>query len=554
MTRLRDTILSGPFLAAAGFCIFLCIFELVFLPPKLEAMALSNHLENGSYLRLIASVALSVTAVGFTLAFLIVTFAVSWPWRVGLFLVFAFVTLAEYSHYYAFARFSDFHNAAVGLFVGDSKFVVDAVRMYLNPVAFIPVLLLAITLSITRRGELRAFRALPLQIVSVVLFFALTSYFTRNFFYVPSTMASARTVVSFPVIWYLGTVNGSPRSVHYATPRPRLNFHSDSSPTNNVVLIIDESLRGDYLSINGYGKPTTKFLDQLNREGLVTNWGIASSGSTCSSGANNLILTGLTQLPDYDFKLWRMPTIFQYARAMNYKTHYIDGQVSNIWNGKVADREDFGEHITVEQIRPKVAHEYDIDAEVARRIRSIVEGSTGNFVWVNKNGVHKPYSARFPGGAAGIEEWNTMYATTDRAELVTEYEQAVAYNSDIFFSELFAAGRPQQTVFIYTSDHGQTLRENGEVASHCSTSRSEALVPLMIISEDVRIRSADVSYRASHFNIFPTILDLMQVPIDRRTEQYALSLLTAKGSDSTRRYYVAGDLHGTGSTKTYAFD
>ncbi len=553
MKRIRETISSRTLLLAAGFCFCLCIFELVCLPPKLEGIVISNHLENGSYLRLIASLVLSAVAVALTFCFLLITFAASWPWKIVLFLVFAFITVVEYSHYYAFARFSDFHNAAVGLFVGDSKFVVDAVRMYLNPLAFVPISLLAFCLFIRSEPRLKTTLVVAM-ILGTIPFFGFTSYFTRNVFYTPSTMAGARTAISFPVVWYLGTINGPRRSVHYATPRPPLNFRSDSSPANNIVLIIDESLRGDYLSVNGYPKSTTKVLERLNQQGLVTNWGIASSGSTCSAGANNLLLTGLTELPDYDFKLWQMPTIFQYARAMNYKTYYIDGQVSNIWNGKISDRSDFGEHITVDQLRPEVEHEYDIDREVARRIRAIVARSAGNFVWVNKNGVHKPYSARYPGGTSTTEEWNTMYSTTDQAELVAEYEAAIGYNSDLFFSELLREGQPQNAIFIYTSDHGQTLRENGEVASHCSTSRPEAIVPLMIISDDSRVRSADVDFKASHFNIFPTILDLMNVPREQRAEQYALSLLSATAADSRPRYYLAGDLHGAGSTKKYVFD
>ena len=66
-------------------------------------------------------------------------------------------------------------------------------------------------------------------------------------------------------------------------------------PKNNIVLVIDESIRGDHLSVNGYKRETTPFLDALSQEDSFYNWGLAVAGATCSHPSNSLILTGVRQ-------------------------------------------------------------------------------------------------------------------------------------------------------------------------------------------------------------------------------------------------------------------
>ena len=67
------------------------------------------------------------------------------------------------------------------------------------------------------------------------------------------------------------------------------------------MLIIDESIRPDHLSLNGYKRATTPYLEELARQpGLVHNWGAAASGATCSQLSNALMITGVTPQPEDD--------------------------------------------------------------------------------------------------------------------------------------------------------------------------------------------------------------------------------------------------------------
>ena len=97
------------------------------------------------------------------------------------------------------------------------------------------------------------------------------------------------------------------------------------------------------------------------------------------------------------------------------------------------------------------------------------------------------------------------------------------------------------TIVVYTSDHGQTLQEKGEAWSHCNNTRPEVTVPLLVIGKLKAM--PDTRYYASHGNIFATLLDLMGVPASARTHEYAPSLLTATEGQNQPRYFSDGDLN-----------
>jgi glucan phosphoethanolaminetransferase (alkaline phosphatase superfamily) len=96
-----------------------------------------------------------------------------------------------------------------------------------------------------------------------------------------------------------------------------------------------------------------------------------------------------------------------------------------------------------------------------------------------------------------------------------------------------------ETTFLYTSDHGETLLDGGVPWLHCGPTKSETTVPLLLISQ--QDYAVDTDYKASHYNIFATLLDLMQFPQSERLYQYPLSLFAAKATDSTDRYFLDGN-------------
>lgn len=551
-SRLKK-LFSAPLFCAFLFCTALVVFEYYVFPPKYPLYIIEKHWTAPDYLRLLIFCGLSLCSTMLMLVFFWAAFTATIIFRAIYFLLFAAVVMVEYSVYYAFGRFSTLVDVATAFFAGvDFQMGSEAVATYFNWMSMLPTAVFASLLFATKENVARSLLSFASVTGVFVLYFAASTYFTSNHYYSPSLSNYARTMVSYPTGWYLGTIDGPPRGVVYAAPRASLSFRSEVPPENNIVFIVDESIRGDRLSINGHTKPTTPTLDRLNEKGFVANWGIAVASTTCSHTSNPLLLTGLNQLPDKRFEVYRWPTIFQYAQAMRYKNHYFDGHTNVQWLGKEMDIPDFGNWTKADDLGQ--THRYERDAEIARRLKEILSSSTGNFVWVHKFGVHLRYENSFPNERYGevMDALPAGYDLTQHEESTRiMYDEALTYNLESFFATLFKDGPAANTIYLYTSDHGQTLRENGSITSHCHETKPEANVPLLMIARPQNLPKVDTHFRAAHANIFATLLDLMKYPESERKFAYSTSLLKAKAADSKPRFYYSEELQ---FAKQHAFD
>jgi glucan phosphoethanolaminetransferase (alkaline phosphatase superfamily) len=480
------------------------------------------------------------------------SFTSTYRMRAIYFALFAFAAFVEYGYQNAFARFTNVEDLRVALFDATAEQWRGSILAFADWRAALPCLAYAVLLVKFRNNRRASWKTLGLVLLLVASFYSAVSPYISGQFSTVSLNAFFRTAIITP--WKLAR--------GYRGPREELAFHSDQRPQNNVVLIVDESVRGDHLSINGYARSTTPYLEELLRQGMLHTWGITSAGTTCSTTSGDLILTGMTpsEFPDPGYQERKLPSIFQYAKAMGYETHYLDAQKETFWLGTPDDRNYVDDWQPVSRF--PVANLYERDALIAQRIVEIVDGSMGHFIWVIKRGVHYPYSSQFPAAATKWQPAQTdssdMYEIDPgkREQLVNTYDNALKYNLDSFFRGLDIPHRRNRNFFVYTSDHGQTLSEHGERHTHCRNSAltdpTEAAVPLCLIT--VEPLAVDTQYRASHANIFATLLDLMGVPKLERRHEYALSLLGAKATDSKPRYFFVGDLHERATSALLPFD
>ena len=319
--------------------------------------------------------------------------------------------------------------------------------------------------------------------------------------------------------------------------RETINYHSTQALQNNIVLVIDESIRGDHLSINGYERETTPFLDVLSQEGSFHNWGPAVAGATCSHPSNSLILTGVRPGQDEFDETIDYPTVFQYAKAMGYDTYYMDAQTNAFWNGLTDNDVVYLDHwIKVKDLGDDIQSDF----RAADLIVQIVSGGAGNFIVLNKRGVHFLYENSYPPDAM---IWGPVPGEyTSQPELVTNpYDNGLLYNVNIFFERLLVdRDILENTTILYTSDHGQTLFENGVSWLHCNNTKQEATVPMFLIGRN--LTASNEPYSASHDNILPTLLDLMNVPMEKRVHSYAPSLLSGDARGDVDRFFFDGAL------------
>lgn len=379
-------------------------------------------------------------------------------------------------------------------------------------------------------GENRSWRAGWIGLAGLTGFLLLTGFFYTLNSYGVSRGASVSS--------FFQTITEYTLSEMFPSMREQIHYVTSTAPQNNIVLVIDESIRGDHISVNGYPRPTTPVLDGFTRSDFsFYNWGVAVAGGTCSHTSNSLLLTGVRPGFD-DFELTKThPTLFQYAKAMGYNTYYMDAQTNSFWNG-LTNRD--VTYLDVWVKADDLGNDIQSDLRAADMILQIVSSGSGKLIVLNKRGVHFLYEDSYPPEAA---IWGPVPGEyVSQPELVKNpYDNGVRYNVNTFFERLLVdLSVLDNTIILYTSDHGQTLFENGANWAHCNYTPQEAMVPLIMIGKN--LPSVDTKYRASHQNVLPTLLDLMGVPPEQRMHEYAPSLFTTLEGAKPDRFFLDGAL------------
>jgi glucan phosphoethanolaminetransferase (alkaline phosphatase superfamily) len=168
-------------------------------------------------------------------------------------------------------------------------------------------------------------------------------------------------------------------------PREEVALASISGkPDFDVVLIVDESVRGDFLDI---GDPSGLASHLLRTNPAVHNFGLAASGNNCSDGSNMMLRFGGTRA-DYRLTSDHKPSIFHYAKHRGFKTIYVDAQRTGkrLQNGMDAyELSAIDQFIQFDDVKI-----VDRDIRIAELISARSRNGEPEFIYVNKVGAHFP--------------------------------------------------------------------------------------------------------------------------------------------------------------------
>ncbi|MFL6536012.1 MAG: sulfatase-like hydrolase/transferase [Pseudomonas sp.] len=315
-------------------------------------------------------------------------------------------------------------------------------------------------------------------------------------------------------------------------PREPVSILRQSSPIDHdIVLIIDESVAGNYLDINTpSGVPTGLKTPPPGVD--IFNYGYAASVANCSADTNVTLRYGGTRA-DYVRINSTQPSIWQYAHQAGLRTVYIDAQRTggNLQNLMTElEKKAIDQFVQFDQTRVR-----DRDMAAVAKLVELLGNDRAELVVINKVGAHFPVHDKYPDDfmtyrpALPRGEFQDVSDTGSRDGFNGEkgdwalyrnaYQNTLLWNVGEFFQRLFREGNLTNAVLIYTSDHGQDLHERGNpgLNTHCGGDpvEEEGLVPLVVIQGrqlqtlDWRGTLAQNKDRSSHYNIFPTLLELM---------------------------------------------
>ncbi len=329
-----------------------------------------------------------------------------------------------------------------------------------------------------------------------------------------------------------------------------------SSHYKNIILIVDESVRGDYLSINGYEKNTTSYLSSLDN--LLT-MGSIPSVANASASTQYILRNGVTidELPDRNYKTLKKQTIFQYAKKAGFNTLYLDAQTyyKKLQNYMSSyDMEHIDHYITLRN-KDNLAFS---DRRMVKKLSKELKNSSGsNFVYFIKHGSHFKWQLSYPKSNEVFKPTLSIYEGLDfdnREKAVNTYLNSIKWGVDDFFNFLLNEIDTKDTLIIYTSDHGQNIIENNILITHglaINPPSTMANVPLLIYANDIgyiKSKFDNIKLNSySQYQIFPTLLDIMGYE-DKIIEQYGLPFW--KASDDKLQFF-SGQIFGNGNMNLY---
>lgn len=333
---------------------------------------------------------------------------------------------------------------------------------------------------------------------------------------------------------------------------------ADKAVSHDIVLIIDESISGNYLDINApFGVHSNL---KAPRPGVdIFNYGYAASIANCSADTNITLRYGGTRA-DYMRINSTMPSIWQYAKKAGLRTVYIDaqrtgGNLQNLMND--TEKRDIDEFVQFGQTSVR-----DRDMAAAAKLIELLNDDKAQLVVLNKVGAHFPVHDKYP------DAFMAYRPTLPRGQFVevaetgkrdgfdgqpddwvlyrNAYKNTLLWNVGEFFSRVFAQANLNNALLIYTSDHGQDLHERGNpgLNTHCGGDpvEEEGLVPLVVIQGsglktlDWQAQLVGNKDRSSHYNIFPTLLQLMGYDLAGVEAVYGKPLSVATGDEFTFNY------------------
>ncbi|MDZ5602694.1 sulfatase-like hydrolase/transferase [Pseudomonas sp. RP23018S] len=315
-------------------------------------------------------------------------------------------------------------------------------------------------------------------------------------------------------------------------PRQAVSLARPQAPAaQHIVLVIDESIAGNYLDINTPGGISSHLAGRLPGVQLI-NFGYAASVANCSADTNVTLRYGGTRA-DYLRINSTQPSIWQYAKAAGLRTVYIDGQrtggaLQNLMTA--TEQRDIDQFV---QFDDAPVQQRDM-AGVAQLV-ALLKSPTPQLIVINKVGAHFPVHDKYPdafmhytpalprGQFANVGDTGDRTGfdggTQDWLRYRNAYRNTLLWNVGEFFNRLLSQGDLSNTVLIYTSDHGQDLHERGNpgLNTHCDSDpmAEEGLVPLLVLQGeglhtlDWKAHLAQNRNASSHYNIFPTLLLLM---------------------------------------------
>jgi arylsulfatase A-like enzyme len=353
-------------------------------------------------------------------------------------------------------------------------------------------------------------------------------------------------------------------------------FHRDRPP-DHVILIGIDTLRADHLSCYGYEIDTSPRLDEFAAGAVLfeksmsqSPWTLPSFASIFTSLYHDQHRTGIHCIRDDRTPMLNTTiledsfnTLPEVLKSHGYKTAaFTEGALMSPFFG-------FGQGFDLfkicsvpedktDELNPRQILFKDIKNIVDESIDWIDKNREDKFfVFLHSYETHRPY--RDPMGVAwkvrkkyvetGLLEKAKQNYESDQASFFSVYDRLILYDSEIMYTDyhigrLFDAlkemGLYDESLIIFTSDHGEEFGEHGNFYHGKALYRESVFVPLIVKLPHQRNGYREDGWTAEGIDILPTVLDLCEIE-DHDFPLVGKSLFSEPSEDVSRAHLFVED-------------
>jgi glucan phosphoethanolaminetransferase (alkaline phosphatase superfamily) len=304
----------------------------------------------------------------------------------------------------------------------------------------------------------------------------------------------------------------------------KFNFKDLAEEEIIGVFVIGESARYDHFSINGYHRETTPNLAQMGEEI------ISYKAEACGNGTHISVPCMLSRYKKQDKHLVDTETSLCGALTkLGFETVLIGSQSITKYyrNRKIGSFYDDLSFYLIPGGSVLMSH-HSYDEDLLPYFEQNLNKPGKKFLILHTNGSHWHYSKRyrpeFDKFKPSLSPKSRQDAfNSDRMEFVNSYDNSILY-TDFILSEIISLLKDKNAFLIYSSDHGESLGEEGRLGhGHEKEYPEQIEVPFLVWFSDkykekhsqeweyIKQKSTE---KISHDYIFHTILDCLHIESD----------------------------------------
>lgn len=311
----------------------------------------------------------------------------------------------------------------------------------------------------------------------------------------------------------------------------------------NILLVSVDTLRADHLMCYGYGFETSPFIDRLSKRGTLFKNAVTVVPSTLPSHTS--LLTSLIPrkhgiVRNGFILMENLLTLQKVLRAEGYNTaafisSYVLSSDFNFDEGFDLFDERLDKKTNLAQ--SKIVRDADKTTDAVIEYLKGFPEKKPFFLFIHYFDPHWPYSPPqeylkmfdskysgiFSGSLKEIEEMRSGISKGEIRNAEDEKHMEALYDGEIRFmddqfkrviSELEFEGKLQNTIVVFTADHGENFFEHDGYIDHPSrVYETNIHIPLLFFYPEAISQDRKINELVRNIDIAPTILDIAGIAI-----------------------------------------